>query len=168
MRDRTPLRKRLSRTHFSPADGSPHAPAHRILLTAPGAQLPAPPPEPRLACDCPCSDLPTFVVFPLFPTLSRTQHSFRCHCDAKTSFGSYFIFSFLAILQHMELWGQGSELSHSCDLRHSNTGSLTHCAGPGTEPAPSAPETPPIPLRHSGNSFGGYFRALPREWQVWV
>ena len=41
MRDRTPLRKWLSRTHFSPADGSPHAPAHRILLTAPGAQLPA-------------------------------------------------------------------------------------------------------------------------------
>ena len=33
--------------------------------------------------------------------------------------------------------GQGSDLSHSCNLCHScsNTGSLTHCSGPGTEPA---------------------------------
>ena len=32
--------------------------------------------------------------------------------------------------------GQGSNLSHSCDLCHScsNTESLTHCAGLGTEP----------------------------------
>ena len=33
--------------------------------------------------------------------------------------------------------GQGSNLSHSCDLRHScgNAGSLTHCTGPGIKPA---------------------------------
>ena len=37
----------------------------------------------------------------------------------------------------MELPDQGSDLSRSCHLSHScsNTGSLTHCAGPGIEPA---------------------------------
>ena len=38
---------------------------------------------------------------------------------------------------HMEFPGQKSEWSHSCDLLHScgDAGSLTHCAGPGIEPA---------------------------------
>ena len=37
----------------------------------------------------------------------------------------------------MELPDQGSDPSHSCNLSHScrNTGSLTHCAGLGIEPA---------------------------------
>ena len=44
---------------------------------------------------------------------------------------SFFFFSlFLAAPQHMDLLGQGSDLSHSCNLSHScgNAGSLTHCA----------------------------------------
>ena len=38
----------------------------------------------------------------------------------------YDLFFFLAAPQHMEFLGQGSDLSHSCNLRHSysNTGSL--------------------------------------------
>ena len=40
----------------------------------------------------------------------------------------FFFFSFLATPWHMEFPGQGSDLSHSCDLCHScsNAGSLTH------------------------------------------
>lgn len=50
--------------------------------------------------------------------------------------GSYdcnFFFSFLAAPWHMAFPGQGSDSSHSGDLRHrySNSGSSTHCAGPG-------------------------------------
>ena len=47
------------------------------------------------------------------------------------SFSSFFFFPpFLAIPWHMELPGQGSDLSHSCNLlcSCSNDGSLTHCA----------------------------------------
>jgi len=48
----------------------------------------------------------------------------------------FLLFSFLATPWHMEFPGQGSDQSHSFDLRHScgNTKSLTHCAGPGIEP----------------------------------
>ena len=47
-----------------------------------------------------------------------------------------FFFSFLATSWHMEFPGQGSDPSHSCNLRHScgNTGSLTHCAEPRIKP----------------------------------
>lgn len=50
-----------------------------------------------------------------------------------------FLFFFLAALWHMEILGQGSDPSHSCDLSYSrgNAGSLIHCAGPGIEPAVS-------------------------------
>ena len=67
---------------------------------------------------------------------------------------TYFSF-FLAAPWHMEFLGQGSDLSCSCDLDHScsNARSLTHCAGQGSNLHPSAPETPLIPVHHSGNSF---------------
>ena len=63
----------------------------------------------------------------------------------------FFFFFFLAAPWHMEFLGQGSDLSHSCDLSCScsNAGSLTHCARPGIEPRsqhsqdaanPSAPQ----------------------------
>ena len=44
--------------------------------------------------------------------------------------------SFLTSLQYMEFLGQGSDPSHSCDLHHGygDTGSATHCAGPGIKP----------------------------------
>ena len=47
-----------------------------------------------------------------------------------------FSFSFLTTPQHMEFPGQGSDPSRGCNLSHScsNTGSLTHCAGPGIKP----------------------------------
>ena len=46
-------------------------------------------------------------------------------------------FSFSAATQHVEFLDQGSDSSCSCDPCHSrgNTRSLTHCAGPGIEPA---------------------------------
>ena len=66
----------------------------------------------------------------------------------------YFFFSFLATPRHMEFPGQGSDPSHSCYLNcsFSNAGSLTHCAGLGSNPHCSTPKMPPIPLWHSRNS----------------
>ena len=48
-----------------------------------------------------------------------------------------FFFFFLAIQWHMEFPGQGSDLSHSCNLHcsFSKVGFLTHCAGAGIKPA---------------------------------
>ena len=48
----------------------------------------------------------------------------------------FFLFSFLAAPQHMELPVQGSDPSQSHHLSHScgNAGSLTHYARPGIEP----------------------------------
>ena len=43
---------------------------------------------------------------------------------------------FLAALQHMEVPKPGIKSSHSC----CNAWSLTHCTGPGIEPAPSKDE----------------------------
>ena len=66
----------------------------------------------------------------------------------------FFLFSFLATLQHLALLGQGSDLSCSLDPSQScgNPGSPTHCAvGEGTL-SPSASKTPPIPLRYSSCS----------------
>ena len=49
---------------------------------------------------------------------------------------SFFFFFFFFWPWHMEFLGQGSDLSHSCDLCHScsNAGSLTHCLGLGIKP----------------------------------
>ena len=49
----------------------------------------------------------------------------------------FFPFSLLAALLLMVLPGQGSDprLSHDLSRSGSNTGSLTHCAGQGIEPA---------------------------------
>ena len=57
-----------------------------------------------------------------------------------TPLGRLFFWSFLAVLRHMELRGQGPDWSHRCDLSHSygNTRSLTHCARPGINPCPSS------------------------------
>ena len=57
--------------------------------------------------------------------------------DFKSTVFRFAFFSYLAPSQLMEFSGQGSDLSHSCDLHHSrsNAGCLTHCARPGTEPA---------------------------------
>ena len=48
----------------------------------------------------------------------------------------FFFFFFFGFPLHIEFIGPVSYLSHSCHLGHSysNTGSLTHCAGPGIEP----------------------------------
>ena len=77
-----------------------------------------------------------------FPSSSSTMSSFLAHfkdlfLSLSLSFFFSFFFSFLAFLKHMEFPGQGSHLSHSDNLYHSwgNIGSLTHCAGPGIEPA---------------------------------
>ena len=47
-----------------------------------------------------------------------------------------FWFLVLVAPRHMEISGQGSDLSHSCDLscNRDNVGSLTHCARPGIKP----------------------------------
>ena len=51
--------------------------------------------------------------------------------------------------------GRGSDLSRNWDLSHScgNTRSLTYCTGQGSNLCPSAHKIPPIPLRHSRNSW---------------
>ena len=48
----------------------------------------------------------------------------------------------------MEFLGQGSNLSHSCDLccSCSNARSLTHCAGPGIKPASRRSGVPANPV----------------------
>ena len=88
-----------------------------------------------LPLPAPCSQVP------LLPGLS-----FYCLC--------FSFFFFLAAPQHMEFSDQGSGWSCSCDLSHScsSAGSLTHCAGLGSNLCPSAPEMLLILLRHSGNS----------------
>ena len=47
----------------------------------------------------------------------------------------FFFFGY-PIPRHLAIQGQGSDLSHSCDLSRScgNAGSLTHCARLGIEP----------------------------------
>ena len=82
-----------------------------------------------------------------------------------------FFFSFLSTPQHLEFLGQGSDPSYSCDLHciWSNTRSLTHCAGPGSNLSPSTAEMLQIPLCHSGNSkanvfFSTYF--LPKRFDI--
>ena len=49
---------------------------------------------------------------------------------------NFFFFFFLATPWHMEFLGQGSDLSHNCDLCPNccNAGSLTHCVRLGIEP----------------------------------
>ena len=66
----------------------------------------------------------------------------------------YLFTYFLAGLWHMEVLGQGSDVSHSCNLSHScgNAEYLTHWAGLGWNLCPRAPKTPLILLRHSGKS----------------
>ena len=60
---------------------------------------------------------------------------------------------FLAILQHIEFLGQGSNLSWRCDLHHScgNARSLTHCVGMGIKFLSL------LLQRHCGNSSAGCF-----------
>ena len=54
------------------------------------------------------------------------------------SFIFQIFFYFLAAPQHMEVLGQGSDPSRSCDLcwRYGNAGPVTHCVMPGIKPAP--------------------------------
>ena len=63
--------------------------------------------------------------------------SWRHTCNRWGSFFSFFSFFFLATPRYMEFPGQGSDPNRNCRLRHScgNTGSLTHCARSGVEPA---------------------------------
>ena len=63
-----------------------------------------------------------------------------------------FFFFFWSLSQHMDFPGQGSDLSHSCDLCHSccNAESLTHCVQNWTKSQDE--ETPLIPPHHSRNS----------------
>ena len=74
-----------------------------------------------------------------------------------------FLFSF-AVLQHKEVLGQGTDLSCSCDLclSYGHTGSLTHCVGPGIEPAAQSsrdaadPTAPQQELQYSYYYNGKY------------
>lgn len=60
-------------------------------------------------------------------------NSINTKISSYQSFLSFFFF--LATPWHVEFPSQGSDLSHSCDLccTWGNTGSLTHCTGPGIE-----------------------------------
>ena len=67
--------------------------------------------------------------------LMRNPKSF-CSCKFLLLLFAFGVFwSFLAAPQHMELPGQGSDVSHSHNLSHScgNARSLTHCARPRIE-----------------------------------
>ena len=68
----------------------------------------------------------------------------------------FFFFFFLATPQHMEILGQGSNLSHSCDIQSScsNTGSLSYCPASGIKPTYQCfrDATNPIPSYYSRNS----------------
>lgn len=67
----------------------------------------------------------------------------------------FFPFSFLAAPQHMELPSQGSDLNRSCDISRScsNTGLLTHCSRPGSEPAFPHSQDATDPIAPRGNSY---------------
>ena len=74
----------------------------------------------------------------------------------RSVFPKYFVFPFFFWTscgiwnsQAMDqIWATASVRSQGC----SNAGSLIHCAGPGSNPYPSAPKMLPTPLCHSGCS----------------
>ena len=87
--------------------------------------------------------------------------SMRCRAARKrwqwTGQHSHLIFFFCLIFGHPTAYGAprpGIRWSYRCNLSHNfgNLGSSTHCAGRGSNLQPSAPNTPLIPLRHSGSS----------------
>ena len=80
----------------------------------------------------------------------------------------FFIFSFLAALQHMELPGQGSDLSHTHDLSYSwgNAGSLIYCFRLRVEPVTQCSQDATNPLHHSGNSRWGFFLIVKPIWYL--
>ena len=70
--------------------------------------------------------------------------------EAHVSLGVYFVFCFLFLAApwHMEFLGQGSDPSHSCkpSCICDNSGSLTHCSGPGIEPMSQCPQNASNPI----------------------
>ena len=82
----------------------------------------------------------------------------------------FFSPSFLAALRHMELLGQGSELSCSLELSHRccDARFLMHCAGLGIELHPSAsqdaanPIVPQWELLSSHPEFAFFFMLVPQ------
>ena len=64
-------------------------------------------------------------------------NNFWIFCLSMFLFNLFIFLLFMASPQHLELPGQGSDPSRSWNLHHrgGNAGSLTHCAGLGTEPS---------------------------------
>ena len=55
--------------------------------------------------------------------------------------------------------GQGSNPSHSCNLHHNHSGSLTHCTRPGIKPMPPQRQCQILNLlHHSSNSRNGFLK----------
>ena len=79
----------------------------------------------------------------------------------------YLLVFFLAVPQHMEFPGQGSDLSRGYNLRcrFSNARSLTLCAGPGTQPESqhSRDASDPI-VPQQEFQFESYFRS--HTWRI--
>ena len=109
----------------------------------------------------------------LHPPL-RAVSSFLTHPPTPDTFFSasfkctvlivFHFFVFLATLQTMEFWGQGSNLSHSSDLHWScgNARSFSPLhRSQGSNLCPGTSETPPIRLCHSRNSCLSYNELYP-------
>ena len=79
----------------------------------------------------------SLCLFPFYFSSKELSLELRAHPDPGWSHFFFLFFTFLATPQHMELLGQGSDLSHSCNLCQAvaTLDPLTHCAGPGIEPA---------------------------------
>lgn len=83
-----------------------------------------------------------------------------------------FFFFFLANPWHTELLGQGSDWNYRCDLCLScNTWSLTHCVGPGIEPASQHSRDavdPLAPWQELLKRFFFFFMAKKIAWKIYI
>ena len=98
------------------------------------------------------------------PNFSHEGENFRI----SVCYVFVFFFSFLTSLRHVEFPGQGTDLSHSCDLSCScgDAGSLTHCAGLGVKPASPCSQDAPDPAAPQWDLPGLLFLRWNRQLEL--
>ena len=109
----------------------------------------------RIPSDC----TPAVLNWLLVIQVGLPKPRWREDSERRGDFILFYFISFLTTPWHMECPCHASDLSHSYDLSHScgKTGSLTHCAGQGSNLHLSTPKMSLILLYHSVSSEVGWF-----------